>query len=191
MTAVEALHPVPDEVIVGGPIRLGQCSWRHPQAFYLQKAIEHADTDWVVISDIDDLLYPDALAGLEDVAADVWQMGFDDYVVPQLTAEEYLRLEGNPFVGSSAIRVSSFHAVGGFHDIAFQDWGLWRRMARAGMTFESSGRAHFRYRPAPGRARQHRAHPAATGHPPGRDDGKRTCGRLTCPPSSSLAAAKT
>lgn len=146
-TAVEALKPAPAAVVVKGA---DPCLWRHPQAFYLQKAIEAADTDWVVIADIDDLLLPDALAGLDDVQADVWQLGFERsdgerYIPPTLTADQVLALDRNVLVGSSAIRTEAFHAVGGFPDIALQDWGLWRRLARAGMTFESSGRTHFRY----------------------------------------------
>lgn len=140
------LTPVPDAVIVTGDTT---CTWKHPQAFYLNEAINRAATDWVVIADIDDLLMPDALHGLEDVQADVWQMGYEteraSYVVPQMTNEEYLSSPSNPYVGTSAIRVEAFREVGGFHDVALQDWELWRRMARAGYTFESSGRTHFHY----------------------------------------------
>lgn len=147
--AVRGLEPKPDATIVHTDWDV-PCDWQHPQAFYLQKAIEKADTEWVVISDIDDLPHTDALAGLEDVQADVWQMGFDRsdgerYIPPTLTPEEVLAMDRNVLVGSSAIRTEAFHAVGGFPDIALQDWGLWRRLARAGYTFESSGRTHFRY----------------------------------------------
>lgn len=157
--AVQMLDPQPDAVIasVDGFVRASgptviqaPCEWRHPQAFYLNAAIRHAETDWVVIADLDDLLMPDALDGLEDVEADVWQMGFhrsdgEIYVVPQLTADEYLASSRNVFVGSSAIRREAFLAVGGFPDVALQDWALWRRLARAGATFQSSGRTHFHF----------------------------------------------
>lgn len=148
--AVRALAPGPDDVRIGGdPVGRSGCPWSHPQAFYLQQAIDRAETDWVVIADIDDLLMPDALAGLQDVRADVWQMGYEteraSYVVPTLTNAEYLALDHNPYVGTSAIRTQAFREVGGFHDVALQDWELWRRMARAGYTFESSGRTHFHY----------------------------------------------
>lgn len=156
-TAIGLLDPAPDAVIVAtdGVVNSHDViqptgSWRHPQAFLLQRAIEAAETDWVWIVDLDDLAKPDALAGLEDVDADVWQMGFDrsdgeTYVVPQMTAAEYLASERNVFVAGSAIRRDAFLSVGGFPDIALQDWGLWRRLARDGCTFQSSGRTHFHY----------------------------------------------
>jgi hypothetical protein len=148
--AVRHLGPAPDCVLKWRDPYNARLAWRHPQAFMLQAAISEVETDWVVIADIDDQLHPDALAGLEDVTADVWQLGFDRsdgerYIPPTLTAEQVLAMDRNVLVGSSAIRTESFHAVGGFPDIALQDWGLWRRMARAGMTFQSSGRTHFTY----------------------------------------------
>lgn len=156
---IQLLDPAPDAAIVStdgtghpsGPTMLyGQSDWKHPQAFHLHNAISHAETDWVWISDVDDIPMTDALQGIDDVEADVWQMGYvtaqdGSYAPPTLTADEYLALDGNPFVGSSAIRVDAYRAAGGFPDAAFQDWGLWRRLARNGATFQSSGRAHFHY----------------------------------------------
>ena len=150
--SVSALQRQPDarRVCVDNPDWDGWCPWRHPQAYLLQQAIEGAETDWVWILDIDDTALPDALDGIDDVQADVWQMGFvrsdgETYIPPTLTADEVLTAERNPFVGTSAIRTEAFHAAGGFQDVALQDWALWRALARNGATFESSGRAHFRY----------------------------------------------
>ena len=159
LASVRALNRQPDEIIIGSDIdrRLdgvrfvsAPCSWRYPQAFHLQQAFEAASPGWVWHLDIDDVALPDALDGLEDVAADVWQMGYlraDGlrYTPPHLTAAEYLAQQGNPFVGTSAVRTEAFARCGGYPDIAFEDWGLWRSMARTGATFESSGRIHFRY----------------------------------------------
>lgn len=156
--SVEHLQPAPDHVIVASdsPYTI-PCAETlmadyegHPQAFYQQLAVTHADTDWVWPLDIDDLAIPNALRGLDKVKADVWQMGFDRsdgemYLPPQLTNRAYLAQSANVYVGSSAIRCDAFHAAGGIPDIALQDWGLWRRMARNGAKFESSGRVHFRY----------------------------------------------
>lgn len=157
---VQKLDPAPDRVIVAanpglpisGPdvVLSRYCTWRHPQAYYLQKAIEMSDTDWVWQVDIDDCAMPDALAGLEKVESDVWQMGFirsdgESYMPPQISGEEFLASERNVFVAGSAIRVEAFHAAGGFPDVALQDWALWRRLAANGATFESSGRTHFHY----------------------------------------------
>lgn len=124
--------------------------WRHPQAYHLQNAISAARSDWVWILDIDDTALPDALDGIAHVEADVWQMGYqrsdgEVHIPPQLTASEYLVAEGNPFTGASAIYREAFKDCGGFPDVAFQDFGLWRRLALIGGTFLSSGRAHYKY----------------------------------------------
>lgn len=158
--ALGVLRRWPDEIIVATDRSHGlwefarelvaQCSWLHPQAFYLQQAVEAAETEWVWIVDMDDLVLPDGLDGLEQVDADVWQMGYrisdgDKHIAPQLTGAEYLALESNPFAAGSAFRTDAFHKCGGFPDAAFQDWGLWRRMAQHGATFLASDRAHYRY----------------------------------------------
>ncbi len=147
--AVEKLDPAPDAVYVADD-RHHVSNWKHPQAFHLARAFYRVETDWAVICDIDDLVFTDALAGLDEVAADVWQLGFvssdgESYVPPTLTNGAYLALDSNPYVGSSAIRVAAYNAVGGFPDVALQDWALWRNLARNGATFQSSGRTHFRY----------------------------------------------
>lgn len=126
------------------------CKWRHPQAYHLNEAIRQVETEWAWIVDIDDIVMVDGLRGLGDVEADVWQMGFlrsdgELYRPPALTNDEYLAERGNPYVAGSAIRVEAFREVGGFTDIAFQDWGLWRRLALVGATFQASDRAHFHY----------------------------------------------
>ncbi len=158
--AVGNLDPAPDEVIVAADrhhdfpeidtVVVGDCGWTYPQAFYLNRAIRYVDTEWVCVVDIDDFPMTDALAGLEHVDADVWQMGFvrsdgEVYVVPQLTNDQYLASDTNPYVAASAFRRQAFNDVGGYRDVALQDWDLWRRMATAGKTFESSGRTHFHY----------------------------------------------
>ncbi len=157
--SVDALQPQADRIIVssdrnysipGAQSVVSDCDWKHPQAFYLQCAFEHAVTDWVWQLDIDDLAIPNALRGLDDVDADVWQMGFDRsdghmYIPPDLTDLQYLWSDKNQYVGSSPIRTDVFHAAGGFPDIALQDWGMWRRLVRMGATIEVSGRVHFRY----------------------------------------------
>lgn len=146
--AINRLDPQPDQVIVGTPG--SSYAWRHTQAWSLQRAIDYVVTDWFWICDIDDTVMPDGLQGLDEVAADVWQVGFhrsdgETYIPPRMPNEQYLTLRTNPYVGSSMIRTEAFRAVGGFDDIAFQDWGLWRKLARAGATFDVSDRAHFHY----------------------------------------------
>lgn len=157
------LVPEPHAVIIGTDRSHGlsavtvaeaECTWKHPQAFHLQAALDLVETEWVWIHDIDDLAFPDALAGLDDVVADVWQMGYlrsdgETYLPPQLTAAEVLASDRNPFVAGSCVRVGKLREVGGFPDVALQDWALWRALARADATFEASGCVHFHYRRHP------------------------------------------
>ncbi len=148
-SAIAALDPEPDAVLVMTD-EWHKSTWKHPQAYFQQLAISKVKTDWVWLLDIDDIAMPDALAGLEDVDADVWQMGFhrsdgEEYVPPQLSAAEFLASDRNVFVGGSCIRVDAFRACGGFDDVALQDWSLWRKLALNGATFQSSGRTHFHY----------------------------------------------
>lgn len=147
--AVRQLDPQPDAVIVVTDAGL-PCPWKHPQAFYLNAAVALADTDWAVISDVDDHPKRDALDGLDAVDADVWQMGFDrsdgeTYIPRVLDNDAFLASDRNVYVGSSAIRIEAFNTAGGYPDVALQDWALWRRLAANGARFESSGRTHFHY----------------------------------------------
>lgn len=157
--AIRHLDPRPDSAIVisdraqtlkGAHVLVApSCRWQHPQAYYLQLAVERARTDWVWIVDIDDQALPDALEGLEAVTADVWAVGYisegETYVPPAWTAQEIAGSSRNVIPAGSMIRTEAFQRAGGFPDAAFQDWGLWRRLARSGATFESSTRPHYRY----------------------------------------------
>jgi hypothetical protein len=125
--------------------------WRYPQAYYLTKALGHVTTDWVWIHDIDDLAFPDALEGIDEVDADVFQMGYlrsdgEVYLPPPFTAEEFIACSTNRFVSGSCVRTSVLREVGGFPDCALQDWALWLKLAYSGATFASSERARFHYR---------------------------------------------
>lgn len=160
--ALEGLTVKPSKVIVGSDkarrvhgAKVG-VQWgtpepfRHSQAFYLNVAASLVSTEWIWFLDIDDVAFVDALEGLEEVTADVWQLGYlrsdgEEYIPPQLTATEVLATERNPFVAGSCVRTEAFRRVGGFRDIALQDWGLWRALAVGGASFQSSGRAHFHY----------------------------------------------
>lgn len=158
---IAALNRRPDHVIVAGDhacemppfVRhiIRPCPWLHPQAFYLQEAIENASTDWVWIVDIDDLAMPDALDGIDECAADVWMVGYrrsdgTEYVPAPVSAQEVLAASTSVIPAGSAIRVEAFKRAGGFRDVAFQDWALWRSLAERGATFASSGRVGYRYR---------------------------------------------
>jgi hypothetical protein len=160
MKAIDRLENTPEQVIlatdrftyeVSREVVSENLNCEHPQAYYLNDAIAQASSDWIWVCDIDDLAMPDALNGIEDVTEDVWQMGYlrhpDEllYIPPQLSAVEVLESDKNQFVAGSAFRRDAFEEIGGFPDVALQDWALWRRMARHGMRFRSSDRAHFHY----------------------------------------------
>lgn len=154
------LDPQPARVIVssdrprkirGAKVSVAASTWKHPQAYHLQAALRAVETEWVWIHDIDDYAFSDALAGIEDVREDVWQMGFERsdgefYLPPRMTADEVLASKRNPFVAGSCVRAAALRSVGGFADLALQDWALWRALAREGCTFSSSNRTHFYYR---------------------------------------------
>ena len=160
LAGVHRLKPHPQAVIVGtdhprkmrgASVKIGACSWRYPQAFYLQWACRFVETEWIWIHDIDDYAFEDALAGLEEVEADVWQMGYERsdgefYLPPHMDCNAVLAAERNPFVAGSCVRTAALRDVGGFPDIALQDWGLWRALARESCTFQASDRTHFYYR---------------------------------------------
>ncbi len=158
LDAVRAVDPAPRRLIISSDRSLyidgvtclnTESAWKHPQAWYYQQAVDQADTEWVWTLDVDDAALPDSLAGIDAVEADVWQMGYvngrNTYIVPDLTNDEYLAKTGNCYVGSSAFRTEAFHHVGGFDDLGYQDWGLWRKMCKAGLVFQSSGRANLEY----------------------------------------------
>ena len=161
---IKALNPFPSGItivacdrplqVLGGFVA-GPCNgWHHPQAFFLQQALERVETEWVWIHDIDDVARSNALRGIRQVDADVWQLGYyrsdgETYIPPQLDAAGVLESDTNPFVAGSCIRTRTLRAVGGFPDCALQDWALWRRLALAGATFQSSKRVHFDYRRHP------------------------------------------
>jgi hypothetical protein len=108
-------------------------------------------TDWVWMHDIDDLAFPDALEGIDEGDADVFQMGYlrsdgEVYLPPVLTAEEVVNGSTNLLVSGSMVRTSWLRRIGGFPDCALQDWALWLRLAGLGAKFAASDRPRFHYR---------------------------------------------
>ncbi len=157
---IRRLSPEPAKVIVaadhprkirGANVFTASSPWAYPQAGHLNAALRRVQTEWVWIHDIDDYAFPDALLGLDHVEADVWQMGYERsdgefYLPPHMDAIEVAAATKNPFVAGSCVRTAALLGVGGFPDVALQDWALWRALARAGATFDSSDRTHFYYR---------------------------------------------
>jgi hypothetical protein len=148
--AIRALDPCPAHVILSTEADHGPSLWTHPEPWYLNIAWRLAHTEWVWVVNLDDLVLPDALVGLEECDADVWLTGFerDDGVIhisEPMSNDAYLASSSNGYAAGSAIRRSALERVGGFRDAGFQDWDLWRRLAAAGATFATSGRVNYLY----------------------------------------------
>lgn len=143
----------PDDVIVAsdhsrkvtGDVRQYVSSptpdWRWPIAWHWNRAFGFARTEWVWIMGVDDRIRPDALRLLEGRDEDVLQVGYhrdsDDmqYIPGARPEAAILAAPDNGLVGCVPLRRAAWEAVGGFPDVAFEDWGMWRRMARAGCRF--------------------------------------------------------
>jgi hypothetical protein len=131
-------------------VKKAPATQRHPAAHYQNLAASAADTEWLCQMQIDDLIRPDAFDGLDAVTADVWQVGYErsdgyTYTPHALPGADLLALQDNPYVMASPIRREAFTAAGGYPDIAFEDFGLWRTLARGEHTFAAAGRITFDY----------------------------------------------
>lgn len=149
-SAIQLLHRPPDDVMMVRE-HPAHSSWKHRQAELLDFGIRHALTEWVWIVDLDDRVIPSGLDGIDALTldTDVWLTGFVDSRgqthVPQVISNQaYLLSTKNGYTAGSIIRREAALAVGGFDDIAFQDWGLWRKLAAAGAGFKSTGRVNFK-----------------------------------------------
>lgn len=160
LAAVKRLDPAPREVIIAtdryrhltdGVLEVfrRRNGWTYPQAFFLNAALAEVQTDWIWILDIDDVAYPDALSDIDEGTADVFQMGFlrSDGETHVPSPLDLLQLdERNGLVAGSMVRTEAIRGVGGFRDVALQDWDLWSRLAEAGAFFAFSDRPRFLYR---------------------------------------------
>ncbi len=141
------LQRQPDEVVVIE----GNGRGRWPQAEMMNEAVRETSSEWVWPLGIDNFAFPWALNHLDGMDADVVQFGYlrsdgAPYLVPAHPGSVYLKLSRNPFVSDSPFRRSAFDRAGGFPDIGFEDWGLWRRMIKTGARFTVSPFIHFLYR---------------------------------------------
>jgi hypothetical protein len=119
----------------------GATGWRFPISALLNRAFQWATTDWVWFVGIDDTIRPDALTVLNgNDHADTVQVGYarsDGYnhAPPAWTNADILRHTNNSLVGCSPVKRDAWLRVGGYPDVAFEDWAMWRKMARAGCVF--------------------------------------------------------
>jgi hypothetical protein len=124
--------------------------WNTPNPHYANFICQNTKTDWILIADMDDMVMPDVLDGLENLDADVHLMGIDingqeKYLPPYLTNDQIATLPacyfcfGSPFKRELALQ----HP---FQDTPYGDWIFWRQIARSGAKFAWSGRVGYWYR---------------------------------------------
>jgi len=143
----DIVRPVPESV----RLVVTSTDFEFREAGFRNTACEFAEHDWLWQIDVDDRILPGAARLVDGVTAGVLQVGYIrsdgfQYVPPALPADDYLRWGGNPYVAGSPFTRQAFQASGGFPDIALSDWGMWRRMARAGVAVASAGVVAYQYR---------------------------------------------
>jgi glycosyltransferase involved in cell wall biosynthesis len=115
--------------------------WRFAGSWFLNKAFERATTDWVWVVGVDDRIRPQALQALIGREhCDVVQVGYRrsdgfTYRPPPIKNRQILALKNNALFACSPIKRDAWLRVGGFPDVAFEDWAMWRKLARADCTF--------------------------------------------------------
>lgn len=115
--------------------------WRFPVSWFLNEAFENAESEWVWPIGVDDRIRPYALQALTGRDyADVVQVGYRRsdglvYNPPPLKNFQILENVNNSLFACSPVKRSAWERVGGFPDVAFEDWAMWRRLARADCVF--------------------------------------------------------
>jgi hypothetical protein len=115
--------------------------WRFPTSALLNCAFEWAKTEWVWVVGVDDKIRPDALTVLqENNDADIVQVGYARsdgyyYTPPAWSNADIVQHTNNGLFACSPVKRDAWLRVGGYPDVAFEDWAMWRKMARAGCVF--------------------------------------------------------
>lgn len=126
----------PDELVV--PVRIVRVDSLNPTEF-LRAAVEHSASDWLVWCGLDDRMTPDALAVIEDgdaACADIiackCRTSAGD-VLGHWSLQELAFHGLNRMAPNSPFTRRAYERAGGWPDVHFHDWGLWLRMAKAGV----------------------------------------------------------
>jgi len=143
----DIVRPVP----AGVRLVVTSTDFKFREAGFRNTACEYAEHDWLWQIDVDDRIAPGAARMVEGHTAGVVQVGYHRsdnmiYIPPAIPNERYLSSGGNCYVSGSPFTRQAFEVSGGFPDIAWSDWGLWRRMARAGVTFAAANEVAYWYR---------------------------------------------
>lgn len=158
LSAVEAAEPARVLVVSDRMLSLPvdvvvvRSSSEFPEAEMRNVACRESD-GWLWQIDVDDRILPDALRALEGRVCDVLQVGYQSsaghvYVPSVAPNDEYLK-HPNCYTSGSPFTKDIWERAGGFPNIAFSDWGFWRRCARAGAHFEEAGQVCYWYREEP------------------------------------------
>jgi hypothetical protein len=154
-----ALNVGADEVLIvsdrhrfvpdGVRLVMHQTGYHFREAGMRQHAVQLAQSEWVWLIDVDDRVLPD-VAGVVDRDADVVQAGFirsdgDVYIPNVIPHSTFLEQRMNRYVGTSPVRRDTLLKVGGWPDVGYADWALWRKLARARARFVSADRICFEY----------------------------------------------
>lgn len=115
---------------------------------HVNAAVAVTQTDWIVKLDADDVILPHALNSVPDCTADVLNFGYRvgeaDHVSQRVTAEQVLRKTNNALSSASPFRRWLWER-NKFRDLLFDDWAFWIEAARAGATFDATGRVDYIY----------------------------------------------
>lgn len=107
------------------------------------------DAEWLAFIDDDDRVYPNHLEVLLEVAesgADVCYTLCDGFDVPHDCTHCSLHGARNTVPVTTLVRRSMFVKAGGFPSDRYEDFGLWKRILRAGGTFQCDHRVTWQYR---------------------------------------------
>lgn len=165
--AIAAMAPAPSEVCVACPpgdasgvdsppagltvpVRIVRVDSRNPTDF-MRAAVEHSAAKWLVWCGLDDRMTPDALLDIEsgdqvdaDVVACKCRTSAGE-VLGQWNLHELTRGGLNRMAPNSPFTRAAYSRAGGWPDLHFHDWGLWLRMAKAGVTVLPSDRVGMYY----------------------------------------------
>lgn len=164
--AIASMDPIPAQVCVACPaddasgvdtppadfpvpVRIVRVDDTNPTAF-MRAAVEKTITKWLVWCGLDDRMTQHALADIAagdaygaDIISQKARLSTGGVIghwnVPALTRGDNQVAPNSPFTRAA------YDRVGGWPDIHFHDWGLWMRMAAAGVCVLSTDTVGMEY----------------------------------------------
>lgn len=120
----------------------------HPQIL-VNHAIDWTRTDWICKMDVDDIIYPHALDGVDGLDCDVFMFGISlngQDMPPNDVTGDQVRESGENLVFSGSPFRRWVWERSPYRDMIYEDWAFWRDAARAGARFFPSGTIDYEYR---------------------------------------------